>query len=88
APHLLTEDSHRLVFVNGRHRPDLSDLTGLPQGVELTGLADLLKEQPSEVEPYLGRIGEPDGMALLALNTAFMQDGAVLRLARGAVLER
>lgn len=82
------ESCHRLVFVNGRHRADLSDPGGLPAGVELSSLAVVLAQEPELVRPHLGRVAELDGQALVALNAAFMADGAVLRLKPGAVLER
>ncbi len=82
------EACHRLVFVNGRHRPDLSNPGDLPSGVELTSLALVLAEEPELIRPHLGRVAQLDGQALVALNAAFMADGAVLRLAPGAVLER
>jgi Fe-S cluster assembly protein SufD len=89
APFAIPEQTcHRLVFVNGRHRADLSDPGGLPAGVELTSLAMVLAEEPDLVRPHLGRVAELDGQALVALNAAFMADGAVLRLKPGAVLER
>ena len=89
APYLLDDQPcHRIVFVNGHHRPDLSDAQGLPAGVEIASLAAVLKEEPEMLRPHLGRVAPADGQALLALNAAFMADGAVLRLARGAALER
>jgi Fe-S cluster assembly protein SufD len=80
------EACHRLVFVNGRFRPDLSDPGSLPAGVELTSLAVALAEEPELVKPHLGRLAKLDGQALVSLNAAFMADGAVLRLPRGAAL--
>ncbi|MCH7888949.1 MAG: Fe-S cluster assembly protein SufD [Proteobacteria bacterium] len=80
--------SHLLVFVNGHHRADLSDVGELPAGVRLCGLAEALAEAPELLEEQLCRDGALDGHAPLALNTAFMTDGAVLMLARGVALER
>lgn len=79
--------AHRLAFVDGRFRADLSNIGALPDGVELTSLAHLLATEPAALE---GRIGagtatEPDGV--LALNTALMDDGFVLRLKPGVVVE-
>lgn len=80
--------SHLLVFVNGHHRADLSDVGELPAGARLCGLAEALAEAPELLEEHLCRDGGLDGHAPLALNTAFMTDGAVLTLASGVALER
>lgn len=72
----------RLVFVNGRFRPELSTTAGVPAGVELSGLGDALGRDGWLEEP-LGRIAELDPHPLVALNTAFLGDGAVVRIARG-----
>ncbi|MFQ5954144.1 MAG: Fe-S cluster assembly protein SufD [Kiloniellales bacterium] len=87
-PGALAQDAYRLVVVNGRFRPELSALDGLPQGVEAGGLAHALDRDPAAIEARLGRLAAPDGMAMLALNTALMADGFVLRLPRGAVMDR
>ena len=78
----------RVLFVNGRFRSDLSDLAGLPGGVRLRGLADALVHEPALVEEHLGRAGELDGHAMLALNTALMADGLVLSIDRNVAVER
>src|SRR5262245_6202791 len=75
----------RLVFVNGVYRADLS--TGpLPHGVVLTSLAELLRADPERARALLG---QHDGGAdsLGALNLAFAQDGYVIDVAAGAVIE-
>ena len=89
-PSLLAEgDSHpRLVFVNGFLRPDLSRLEALPDGVLLGGLATLLAEQPALLADSLSEAESFDGSPLTALNTALMEDGAVLKVARGVTLEQ
>ncbi len=89
-PKLLAEDqaAARLVFVNGRFRPELSDLAGLPAGVRAGGLAEALAREPDRIAETLGRTGALDGHSMLALNTALMADGFVLTIDRGAALER
>ncbi|HYE48849.1 MAG TPA: Fe-S cluster assembly protein SufD [Azospirillaceae bacterium] len=78
----------RLVFVDGRHRPELSSAGGLPAGATLESLADALARDPAGVEALLGRTAAPDGLPLVALNTAFVAEGAVLRVRRGTVVEQ
>ena len=87
APHLPAGlDCHRLVFVNGRLRPDISDIGALPEGVRLSGLAALLDDDPDLAEEHLA--GALAGDSPVALNAAFMADGAVLIIGPGVALER
>ena len=72
-----------IAFVNGRFAPELSDLKKLPAGVELTDLASALATSP-DVADRLGAVARPDTNAFTALNAAFAQDGAVLRVSRNA----
>jgi len=41
-------DAHRITFVNGRYRADLSDLAGA-EGIEVTPLAAALRTAPAKV---------------------------------------
>ena len=79
---------HRLVFVNGRLRPDLSRPRALPAGAVLADLAGMLERQPEALEGRLGRLATIDQQPLVALNTAFLADGFVLRLGRDVALDR
>jgi len=79
----------RMVFVNGKFAPDRSSLTGLPAGVRVGSLAALLAGASGAaafVERHLGRGAVPADNVFAALNTAFVADGAVIHLTRGAVL--
>jgi Fe-S cluster assembly protein SufD len=78
---------HRLVFVNGRLRPDLSAPGALPDGARIESLRDALASDPGALEGQLGRIGVLDGQPMLALNTAMMDDGYVLRIGSGVTLQ-
>ncbi len=75
---------HRVIFVNGRLSQCLALLGDEPEGVELGGLADALRQNPDALAAELGRNGAsaPDGQPLYALNTAMMRDGLVLRVKR------
>jgi Fe-S cluster assembly protein SufD len=74
----------RLVFVNGRHRPELAVTAGLPPGAIATSLADALARAPEKVKPHLGRLARPDDHAFVAANTALFEDGAFVWLPAGA----
>jgi Fe-S cluster assembly protein SufD len=79
-------DGYRAVFVNGWFDAAQSRLDGLPRGVEVESLAALIARDPAAAEAALGTAD--DAMPMVALNAAFATDGLVLRLARGAVLDR
>ena len=75
-------DWHTLVFVNGRYDASLSSAKGLPEGVTLLPLKRAYEELPLLVEQYLGKVAAYEGQTFTALNTAFLDDGAVLHVAR------
>jgi Fe-S cluster assembly protein SufD len=76
-------DSHRLVFVDGRARPELFRLGALPDGLTLQPLATALAEQPALLQTHLGHVAGDQEQPLLALNTALMEDGFVIHVAEG-----
>jgi Fe-S cluster assembly protein SufD len=80
-------DWHTLVFVNGRYAPELSNTSALPRGVKLIDLHTAWREAPELVE-QLAQITRYDDRAFSALNTAFMHDGAVVRVERGVEVEK
>jgi Fe-S cluster assembly protein SufD len=79
------ESQHRLVFVNGAYRADLSDFNALPDAVEVLSFADALTSRPDLLETHLGRLG--GGQPLAALNAALMRDGYVLRIPEGVTVD-
>lgn len=85
--HLVDAEWHRLVFVNGKIEPALSQFAGLPADVQLSPLSDLLKEEPEWVEKHLGSLASFDKAAFTAMNTAFMQEGVVLHVPKGEVVD-
>jgi Fe-S cluster assembly protein SufD len=79
-------DAHRVVFVDGLHVPKLSHAGGAA-GLEIASLAAALKSGGRTADG-LFRDNAPGQEAVIALNTAFMTDGAVIRLAAGARLDK
>ena len=77
----------QLVFVNGRYAPALSWLRPLSEGVQIGSLAHALTDAPDLLEPYLARYVDYQHDAFCALNTAFMADGAFVRIPRRTVLD-
>ncbi len=81
-------DCYRLVLVNGRLAPELCDLAGLPEGVEVRGLAEALSSGSEVAEAELGRHAAYAEHPFVALNTALWRDGALVHVPRGVVLDK
>ncbi|HEY6023833.1 MAG TPA: Fe-S cluster assembly protein SufD [Pseudolabrys sp.] len=79
-------DCRRLVFVDGTFAPDLSDLTP-ESGLAITSMSDALGKGDPLVAAHVGRTFMTDDAAV-ALNTALMGDGAVIRIAADAAPKR
>lgn len=77
----------QLTFVDGRFLPQLSSPAALPKGVTVAGLAAQLASKPQQVEPHLGRYLNTQRDAFAALNTAFLEDGGFVHMAKNTVLE-
>jgi Fe-S cluster assembly protein SufD len=81
----------RLVFVNGVYSHEFSSTAGLPEGVQLASLAEALAGEAGrsgELEQHLARYAAYDRQPFVALNTAFLEQGAFLRIPPGLVLEQ
>ncbi|MFQ5429603.1 MAG: Fe-S cluster assembly protein SufD, partial [Phycisphaerae bacterium] len=88
-PFRFGEDAaHLLVFVNGRYAADLSSVSRLPAGVVVCGLAEALRAGQPGLEEHLARHADFQDQAFTALNTAFMEDGALILIPGGTVLDR
>jgi Fe-S cluster assembly protein SufD len=70
-------DAHRVAFVNGRHRAELDDVGDAP-GLDVASLGNTLASAPDKVADGLANV-EASG-AIASLNTAFMTDGAIVRI--------
>lgn len=80
------DDWTTLVFVNGRYSGELSNAS-TEGSVTVGSLADLVRHNGKIVESHLGAIARINDDGFAALNTAFVRDGAVVRVADGANLE-
>jgi Fe-S cluster assembly protein SufD len=80
-------DAYRVVFVNGACRPELSAIAGA-SGLEASALAPALAGPRDGVGDGLIPQGGPGQEAVIALNTAFMTDGALVRVAKGTQLTK
>ncbi len=84
---LAEREEIQIVFVNGRYSPALSSAAPRPEGLEVKSLKEVLRERPEWAEPHLGRIVR-DGNAFAAINAAFLDDGAFVRLPARTAIER
>src|SRR5438067_11389055 len=84
---LASIEARRVVFVDGAFVPELSDLALLEPGLAIGSLAAALAAGDASVAAHLGKVA-PTADVAVALNTAFMGDGAVIRIAQGATLAR
>jgi Fe-S cluster assembly protein SufD len=75
------------VFVDGRFDPELSARMALHGEVHVESLAHVLAEDPQALKLHLGRLADAKRHFFTALNTAFLDDGAVLRLPPGTRLD-
>jgi len=82
---LAAVDAHRVVFVDGQYAPDLSALVA-DGAVTVASLATVLDDDKDAGE--LLHVGNRDDDAVLALNTAYVRDGAVVDIAANAKLEK
>jgi len=82
---LVDVDARRIVFVDGAFVPELSDLTRLEAGLSIRSMAQALADGDRQLVAQLGQVVPSDDVAV-ALNTAFMGDGALIHVAQGAAL--
>lgn len=79
--------ARRILFVNGQLSRAHSDLAGLEPGLTVVPLASALAGGKGAVEK-LGTLAPQRYDGVLALNTALADEGLVIRVEAGAILER
>ena len=89
-PHTLPpsdlEDVARVCLVDGRYSPEASHTAPLPGDAYVGSLAEALATRGDLVREHLGRHADFRGAPLTALNTAFLQDGALVYVPDGVAL--
>jgi Fe-S cluster assembly protein SufD len=80
-------ECRRLIFVDGAFVAELSDIAGLERGLAVRSLADALSDNDPVLTAHLGKLA-PGSDVAVALNTALMGDGAVIRIGAGSTIER
>ena len=80
-------EARRLVFIDGAFVPELSDTSALEAGLSVGSLADSLAGGDPALAARFGKVAPASDVAV-ALNTALMGDGAVIRIAVGSTIAR
>ena len=78
-------NAYEAVFVNGHFAPETSRLDQIPSGVTIESLSQVAEHDL--VQAHLGRYANYAEEPFTALNTAFIKDGAVIRIAPGSKLD-
>jgi Fe-S cluster assembly protein SufD len=81
---------HRIVVHNGRALPggEGSTLSGLPAGVRVQSLVEILRDEPDALKTALTRGFDKNGLPFAALAAALFRDGVVVRVSRHARLDK
>lgn len=77
-----------LVFINGRFSPSFSSPCDLPEDAVMCNLADALRTHTEKVQAHLGRYASFEENPFVALNTAFLREGAFIYLPRNSVVSK
>jgi Fe-S cluster assembly protein SufD len=81
-------DVRRIVFVDGVFVPELSDLDELAPGLTIRPMAQALASADFLVAAHLGKVVPAEREGVVALNTALMRDGALIHVAKDAIVEQ
>jgi Fe-S cluster assembly protein SufD len=78
-----TEANH-VVFVNGAYSKELSTIVSPESSIIIKNFSDT---DPKILESYFGKLADADKDSFTALNTAFAENGAFIRIPKGKVVE-
>ncbi|MGH7888527.1 MAG: Fe-S cluster assembly protein SufD, partial [Candidatus Binatia bacterium] len=85
---MVEPDAPRLVFVNGVYASELSQTSPLPPGLTLKSLSEFVNQDEKLVAAHLGHYADAERQSFVALNSAFMTDGAVVSIGAGCRLSQ
>ena len=87
-PVVLSEETIRLVFINGRFASTLSSIKALPAGVIVSNLSTAFSQYPEQLASYLGSAKTDSKDVFAVLNTALLEDGVFIYVPADKVLEQ
>lgn len=84
---MLEGASAQLVFVDGHLEQSLSSAGSVPGDITVSSLKEAIEKNTARLEEHLGRYLDVRRDPFCALNTAFVEEGAFVRIPRGVGLE-
>jgi Fe-S cluster assembly protein SufD len=87
APHRVEHAAAELVFVNGHFAASFSRRGELPRGVTVEPLSEAITSHGALLEALIGVVASQSGRPFTSLNSAFLQDGALIHFGRRARCE-
>ncbi len=81
-------DTYSLVLVDGHFSADLSQLAGLPEGVQILSMAEAIQTCPEQVAAYLGKAVSNSEHGFIAFNNAWFTDGVFVHIPAKCVLDK
>ena len=83
----LQDGCARLVFVDGRYSSALSSMPSDADGVRISSLADAIQSGDDTVAEHMAQYTDIEEDGFIALNTAFISDGAFIEIDDGVSIE-
>lgn len=87
-PFMINPEFPRLVFVNGAFNKALSKTDNLENGISIQSLKDALVAEKELLENNLAQYAKIDENGFVALNTAFIKDGAFIHVSKNSIIEQ
>lgn len=81
-------DCHRLVFVNGKFVPGLSEIVSDEEGIIIKSLKDALNSESDLVQKHLAQYADFENESFTSLNTAFFEDGVFIYVSKSQVVDK
>jgi Fe-S cluster assembly protein SufD len=81
------QDWYTIVFVNG-HPIGGADNPGVPEGVSISTLAAEISQDSDLLKRHFSKLASTESGSFTALNAAMAKDGAVIRIAADAVVDK
>jgi Fe-S cluster assembly protein SufD len=85
---LILQDAYRIVLIDGVFSNTFSDLSGLPQTIEVTSLAHAIQSNNAAVLAHLGTLANVELDPFIASNTLAFSDGLFCRVSENTLLEK
>lgn len=81
-------NTHVVTMRNGWFYAEANEAVQLPEGVILDSFENVARTRPDLVEKFYGKLADTSADAMVALNTAFAQDGYFLYVPKNVAVEQ